>query len=418
MNTTILKDPRLYVDAYLTAQGITVNERGELKEASGKNNMQIFDTMYLDYLSQSMAHNALERQKASNLRDLVNPIAEKVLQKALGELITVKKLAYRAQLIESFKCVTEDLTLLKAYVKALTGSEDADDIAVVAHWMWQVKKKMAGQVPSYHLMPILFGKQEGGKTVAMNKLIGPINNFRLNISLDQMGDDRYFKSMSENYVIVFDEMQGADRTDIDALKKQVTIDDNDYRPLGTNEVFKVRQSCSFIGATNRPVAEQIIDATGMRRFWQLNCLDKLDWAVLSAIDYTAMWKGIDEAKVDGYVLAQITTIRAKQEDMTQKDEITMYMESRGIVVGKTPTKQVSTSELYQDYRSWADTNGFKPMNAVWFGRRLKGKGITGGVKTQARKTINYFDIPDDVVTTHNTNWDNLEATFPRAVPNV
>lgn len=374
--------------------------------------------MYLDYLSQSMAHNALERQKASNLRDLVNPIAEKVLQKALGELITVKKLAYRAQLIESFKCVTEDLTLLKAYVKALTGSEDADDIAVVAHWMWQVKKKMAGQVPSYHLMPILFGKQEGGKTVAMNKLIGPINNFRLNISLDQMGDDRYFKSMSENYVIVFDEMQGADRTDIDALKKQVTIDDNDYRPLGTNEVFKVRQSCSFIGATNRPVAEQIIDATGMRRFWQLNCLDKLDWAVLSAIDYTAMWKGIDEAKVDGYVLAQITTIRAKQEDMTQKDEITMYMESRGIVVGKTPTKQVSTSELYQDYRSWADTNGFKPMNAVWFGRRLKGKGITGGVKTQARKTINYFDIPDDVVTTHNTNWDNLEATFPRAVPNV
>lgn len=396
MNTTILKDPRKYVETYISIRSIAVNERGELSDGTGKNNLQIFDTLYLDYLSQVHAHNVSEKQKAANLRDSITAIPEKIMQKAMSELITQKKLAYREQLIKSFKCENEDLSLIKTYVKAITGQQDPDDIAVMCHWMWQVKTKMLGKTPSYHMMPIFFGKQEGGKTVAMNKLIGPINNFRLNISLDQMSDDRYFRAMSENYVVVFDEMQGAERADIDALKKQVTIDDNDYRPLGTNEVFKVKQACSFIGATNRPVAEQIVDSTGMRRFWQINCLDKLDWAVITSIDYVAMWKGIDESKPNGYIIEQIDSVRAKQASLVAKEEIVLYMESRGIVADKTPTKEILTSELYADYRYWASMNGFKAMNAVWFGRRLSGKGITGGTKAINKKTVNFFNVPQEV----------------------
>jgi hypothetical protein len=241
----------------------------------------------------------------------------------------------------------------------------------------------------------------------MNKLIGPINNFRLNISLDQMGDDRYFKSMSENYVIVFDEMQGADRTDIDALKKQVTIDDNDYRPLGTNEVFKVRQSCSFIGATNRPVAEQIVDSTGMRRFWQINCLDRLDWAVLSSIDYVAMWKGIDESKVDGYILPQISSIRAKQENMVAKDQITMFIESNGLISRDGVTKEVTAAMMYQFYRTWAENNGFKPMDNSWFGRRLSSRGISSSAKKIKDKTYNVYTVPDTAITCYKDTWEDL-----------
>jgi len=271
-NTTqanTLGDPRSYVTSYIEVKSIVINERGELKDGTGRNNMDIFDTLYLDYLAQIKAHNALEKTKATNLRNTINPVQEKVLQKALNEIINTKKIEYRKGIINSFKCEQADQTLVKQYVKALTGSENADDIAILSHWMWQVKNKMLDKNPSYHIMPIFYGKQGGGKTVAMTKLIAPINNFRLNISLDQMTDDRYFKSMSENYVIVFDEMQGAERSDIDALKKQVTIDYNDYRPMGTNDVFKVKQACSFIGATNRPVAEQIVDSSGMRRFWQI-----------------------------------------------------------------------------------------------------------------------------------------------------
>lgn len=420
----ILSDPRQYVLAYLQAHNIHVNERGELKDGSMRNNLEIFDTMYLDYLGQVKAHNAAERSKAANLRNNITPVAEKVLQKALSELITKEKLAYRAKVLKSFNCEQEDLTLVKKFVKALTGGEDADDVAVIAHWMWQVKMKMMDKNPSYHVMPILFGKQEGGKTVAMNKLIAPINNFRLNISLDQMTDDRYFKSMSENFVIVFDEMQGAERADIDALKKQVTIEHNDYRPMGTNEVYKVRQACSFIGATNRPVAEQIVDSTGMRRFWQLNCQDKLDWTALSEIDYTAMWKGVDESKVDGYILPQLSSIRAKQEEMVAKDDITLFMEDMGIIVGKTPTRQVLTTALYAEYVNFCQKGGFKPSNASWFGRKLKGKGIQGGVKQDptTKKTVNYLEINEEVKLSHESFLDDVEdmvngkMTIPRPLP--
>jgi hypothetical protein len=390
----ILKNPRLYVNKYLETNNISVNERGELICSSGKNNLDLFNTMYLDYDQQVRAHNANEATKAANIRDKVSVIPEKMMQKALDELISSKKITYRIETINSLQCKTEDLSETKRFIQALTGKVTDEDLAVLSHWMWQVKTKMKQGSPSYHIMPIFFGKQEGGKTVALNKLIGPINNFRLNISLEQMTDDRYFKAMSENFVIVFDEMERADRTDIDALKKQVTIDFNDYRPLGTNSVFKVRQACSFIGATNRPVAEQIVDSTGMRRFWQVDCMDKLDWNVLNSINYTAMWQGIDENRVDGYILDKINEIRAKQQGLVAKEELQMFIESKSLDSTKTG-KKVTSEDLYREYKFWSQDNGFKPMNNVWFGRKMAGKGFKTSVIKMAGKTHNVYDLNTD-----------------------
>lgn len=391
----MLKDPRKYVEQYLKLNNIAVNERGELKCKSGKDNKQIFDSMYLDYLAQVRAHNATQAVKVKAHRDSVETIKENIMLKALDELIGVAKLKARKDTLDALKCVKEDLQPLKQYIKALTGKEDKEDVAVMAHWLWQVKSKMLDKIPTYHIMPIFFGKQEGGKSTAVTKLIQPIENFRLNISLDQMTDDRYFKAMAENYIVVFDEMERADRTDIDSLKKQVTIDYNDYRPLGTNNVYKVKQACSFIGTTNRQVSEQIVDSTGMRRFWQMNCLDKLDWNTLSNLDYKALWKGIDENKTDGYILPHINQIRAKQETLVAKDELTAYMESRNLVSGSTQTTTVSSQELYRDYKIWAEENGFKPMNNVWFGRKFAGKGFGLSIKKLNNKTTNCFEINAD-----------------------
>lgn len=403
-----LLDPRHYVATYLLEKDIKVNERGELQHSSNKNTLQLFDTMWLDYLelvnqvNKSVAVLNENRKRGESKTSTITPIKDKVMQTALNELITEQKLAYRSLVLAVFKCVQEDLNPLLTFVEALTGRQDKADVAVLAHWLWQVKVKMANKSPSYHLMPIFFGKQEGGKTVALNKLIAPINNFRLNINLDQMGDDRYFRAMSENYVIVFDEMQGAQRTDIDALKKQVTIDYNDYRPLGTNEIFKVRQSCSFIGATNRPVSEQIVDSTGMRRFWQLNCMDKLKWDLLNSIDYVAMWRGIDETRIDGYVLDQIDAIRAKQEDMVAKDDLHTYLEIKNIVTKTGPTRKLTTSEFYKDYKQWALDNGFKPLNSVWWARKLANKGLRSKRGTESGTSYTYYEV-------------SLEANLDRSI---
>lgn len=416
-----LLDPRKFVLEYLADHNITVNERGELQHISAKNTLQLFDTLWLDYLklvsdvNKSIFVLNEDRKRGELKTATIIPLKDKVLQTALNELIVEQKLIYRANLMVRFKCAQENLEPLLKYVEALTGRQDKTDVTALAHWMWQVKVKMANKSPSYHLMPIFFGKQEGGKTVALNKLIAPINNFRLNINLDQMGDDRYFRAMSENYVIVFDEMQGAQRTDIDALKKQVTIDYNDYRPLGTNEIFKVRQSCSFIGATNRPVSEQIVDSTGMRRFWQLNCLDRLNWTALNEINYTEMWQGIDELRKDGYVLDSIEAIRAVQENMVAKDELQAYLDLRGIVVDTQPTRKLSSAEFYADYKQWAQDNGFRPLNSSWWARKLSNKGLKAERMTLKTTTYNYYEINIDANLSKSIIFDASEG-YSHLVP--
>lgn len=419
----VLSNPREFTKSYLNEHNITVNERGELRHASGKNTLQLFDTMYLDYLERVKEYNKSiavlnsERPRGSDKIPNVALVPEKTLQKALSEFIAEEKIAYRSKVVAQFKCETEDLGPVLIFTEALTGKRDPADVAVLAHWLWQVKVKMLDRSPSYHLMPIFYGKQEGGKTVALNKLIGPINNFRLNINLDQMGDDRYFRAMSENYVIVFDEMQGAQRADIDALKKQVTIDYNDYRPLGTNEIYKVRQSCSFIGATNRPVSEQIVDSTGMRRFWQLNCLDKLNWELLNSIDYIEMWKGIDERKVDGYVLEQINNIRKTQEDMVAKDDLQMYLELRGIVgLEGTPQKRLTATEFYKDYKEWAQDNGHRPLNSSWWARKLSNKGIKSKRTSYKDVTYNYYEVPYQSNLPRSEVFETIEFPHLNIVP--
>lgn len=393
----ILKDPRAYVKDYLEMRGITVNERGELKAGkSSKTNNEIFDTLFLDYVTTVGAHNTLQKEKAPGLRDNVVAHTEIVMKKALDELISNKKADYRTEVINSlsYDAGTSDADL-KKFCKAILGHDCEDLLAVLSHWIWQVKRKMNDESVVYHIMPIFYGKQGGGKTEAIKKLYKPLQNFTLGISLSQMTDDRNYKAMSENYIIFFDEMQGCARTDIDALKRQITTDYNDYRPMRTNDIFKVRQACSFIGATNRSVAEQIIDSTGMRRFYEAQCQDKLDWDALQEIDYVSIWKCIDENKAEGYIVDRIESISESQKDLIAEDEIGLFIETRGLEAGKNPTKKIPSSELFEDYRTWAMGCGFTPKSIVWFGRAFSGKGFKKGKARDGAKTYNYFEVNHD-----------------------
>lgn len=396
---TDLTNPRTYILDWLRLNSVSINERGECISPSRKDNTLTFTTLYLDYQQQVKAHNVGEKQKLPRFRNTIVADTDKTLKRALDEIIGEKKIEVRLTLLNSFKCTQENLDQLKAFTKAVIGSDSLTEVNVLAHWLWQVKKKINHQDPSYHIMPIFFGKQEGGKTQALNHLIKPLNAFRLNIDLNQMTDDRYFRAMSENYVIVFDEMAGAQRTDMNALKKQITTDYNDYRPMGTNDVFKVRQSCSFIAATNQPVAELLVDTTGMRRFFQINCSDKLDWEAINSIDYDKLWQGIDENKHNGYLQESMNEIRQEQQELVAKDAISLFLEDYGIIVGKTPTKAALVSTLYLTYSNWCLTNGFKPDNASWFSRKVIGKGFTKGSKTDpiTQKTVRFINIPVEVI---------------------
>lgn len=396
--TQILKDSRLYVRDWFNRNEIEINERGELKDKLNRLSTDIFDTLWLDYISEIREHNQSEMMKAPNLRDKVTGAKEQDMSKALSELISNEKAIHRSKRIETLKCEEEDLSELKKFVKAIYGEVNDTHTGVLAHWLWSVKNKMLDREVTHHIMPIMFGKQGGGKTVALNKLIKPIQNYRLNIKMNQMTDDRYFFSMAENYVVVFDEMQGASRTDIDCLKNQITNDWNDARKLGTNSVLKVRQSCSFIGATNKPVSAQVVDPTGMRRFWEIRTLDKMDWELMGSIDFEKLWKGIDEEHEDGYITNHLEEVRREQDELTIEDEYECFMEDHSLKPVKEDNENstlVSIDLVYQAYKSWAFENGHKIHNKVWFSRVLKSKGIVVKRKKEGNVKSRYYIVHED-----------------------
>lgn len=392
MKTATLKDPREYVTYWLKANSIVINERGELIDELRRHNAAIFDTMWLDYQQQVRAHNTIEKTKAPNLRDLVNSVQEKDLLKALNELISLAQADYRRKSIEELAFTGDDQSELLKFVEAVTGNTNPAEVSAFAHWIWQIKRKMKGQDVINHLFIAIYGVQGGGKTVALNKLITPIKNYRLNLKMNQIVDDRYFFSMADNFVVIFDEMQGASRTDVDGLKNQITADWNDARRLGSNNVFKVRQSCSFAGTTNRPLNEMIFDSQ-MRRFWQCNALDKLNWELLNSIDFKKLWKGINESREEGYFTEQAEAIRDIQEELATKEDIDVFMAEFLITKPNGISKELSSKTLYNIYRSWCNEQGFQPnkiLNETWFGRRLSNRGVKKLQKTFKGKTYRYY----------------------------
>lgn len=390
----VLRDPRLYVLYWTAENGITVSPRGELKDPIGRHTIGVFNSMYLDYKEQVRKHNAIEAQKAPNQRDTVAAVAEKDLSKALSERIDLEVAEFRRKRAETLACQGENLEPLKKLVRAVTGDENPVHVGVMAHWLWLVKRKFLGRPVSYHIMPILFGPQGSGKTVALTKLLAPISNWQLNIKMNQLGDERYYVSMSQNFVVLFDEMQGVSRVDVDVLKNQMTADTNDSRILGTHTVVKVPQSCSFIGATNKPISEQILDTTGMRRFFQIDTLDKVDWEAINSIDYEELWVGIDESKSRGYIEEHLEAIQEIQAEMTAIDPIDQFIQDFRI----TPPTQKSekfvlNTDVYEAYRRWCEDNGInRPLDSMWLGRRLGNKGFKSEMRRLNKRTVRGYSL--------------------------
>lgn len=268
----------------------------------------------------------------------------------------------------------EDLAPLKAWIKAVTGKEKPADVAVVAHWLWQIKRRAYEQPVVFHIMPVLFGLQGGGKTEAIKKLISPVSEYTLSMSLDMLSDSRNYEGLAYNYVVFFDELQGAYKADLNALKKQITTEHNSFRRMYTTTSMDVPQRCSFIGATNKRLSENFSDSTGMRRFWEIISSDILDWNTINSIDYTALYKGIDENRPRGYMTEDVVEmLKQTQQAMVVQDEIEAFIEHYALNTGKE-LQQISSKELFNIYTVWeANQNYRNKLNSQQFGIRMSNR---------------------------------------------
>jgi Virulence-associated protein E len=380
-------NPREYIAWWLHQKKIVVDERGALISPDKRDQHELFDTMFLDYTQSVSEFNFVAEKK-------VKVASDKLMQRALDEFVSMEILRRRNETVAKLTCTTEDLAPIEQWTKAVTGRSDKKIAAVIAHFIWMIKRRLFDKEVVYHIMPIIYGKQGAGKSIAVEKLISPLANLTLRIRVTEVADQRFFQSFSRNFVIFLDEMAGASKTDVEVLKNQITASYNDFRKLSTNVVLKIKQNCSLIGCTNRPINELIYDATGARRFYEINSLGIIDWGTINNIDYLALFKGVDEKLERGYIEPHLLEIGQDQQSLVGIDNLDIFIDEHGLNSEEDP-KEITTKSLYQIYRTWCESTGSKPLDSSWMTRKLGNKGLKALKRKVGSITERYFMVGKD-----------------------
>ena len=264
---------------------------------------------------------------------------------------------------------TSDATL-RSWLKGLTGKVNELDLAVVKHFLWQVQRKLLELKVTYHMMPVIVGATGSGKSESVLYLLSYIEDL-VNApgSFKVAADERAATIFNENYVLFFDEMAYADKTDVDTLKNRITAPTVSYRIMTTNVVTSITNNTTFIGCANKTVKEMIYDTTGVRRFWEIQSLPKCDWSVVTKVNLAEVWHCVDPY-ADTPLLAYYDKIRAYQEtELRNMDSVELFFNDN--FVKSEVGESVRARELYREYTEWCDGGGEKSFTENRFGTYIK-----------------------------------------------
>ncbi|MBI1860468.1 MAG: hypothetical protein HYR96_06085 [Deltaproteobacteria bacterium] len=279
-------------------------------------------------------------------------------------------------------------TQLEKFAAAIIGKPDRLSLAVLKHFIWQVKVKLNGEIPVHHLMPVLVGKSGGGKSVAVEKFLSPIAALvEYPPDIPTLTDERNFRYMWDYYILVLDEMAKAKKADADALKSIITARDLSQRVLRTTGHETRKNRATFIGTTNHQLPDLLTDPTGVRRFWQIDCQDKVDWEAINTLESQTIWKSVDE-KSPSPILEVIDEIHLKQEDeLRNKEAEELFLEQCVEPLDATVSEREWTdfSEVFSKYKIYCEENKYYPVTAQKFARRLKAKGYSANKDKKRRR---------------------------------
>ncbi len=215
---------------------------------------------------------------------------------------------------------------LAAFVIALTGSESPVVYHGLRHVIWNMKRTMAGKKRAHDLMPILHGAQGSGKTVAMSLFCSPLEELAQAIQSDTLTDSRAAPILGRCFMGKWDEMEGASRADMEAIKNAITCETKTYRELGTHHSGTVVRTMGFIGASNKPINAIFKDTSGMRRFLGVQTSDRCDWNVLNALSYLTLYTCVHEDEPPP-IDAIMDQLKVEQAEATHKDNIALWFEN-------------------------------------------------------------------------------------------
>ncbi len=217
----------------------------------------------------------------------------------------------------------------------------------------------------------MYGKSGAGKSVAVSRLIEPLRRVALQTDMGIFGDQFSRRAFARNFIVFFDELQGSESADINAMKQIITAPVIEWRAMRSERVMSAPQNATFIGCSNEPVRDRIQDSTSSRRFWQINCVDRVDWETINSIDYVALWQSVDESAPSPLV-AHLDEIRKVQEsEIRVKDLVEQWVEEMCEIVSFDESS-LTTSELYDSFRDfclWQNQKSFPQFQK--FSRSIK-----------------------------------------------
>lgn len=283
-----------------------------------------------------------------------------------------------------------NLNDLKQFIEILTGESSDINVAVIAHFIWQVKRKLFNLPVDHHMMPVIVGTQGVGKSVAVQKLLSPIADLSDSPpDIPTITDERYYSYLSDYLILLFDEMSRAEKADIDALKGIITRETVTQRIMRSNMQNTLPNRATFIGTANYGVGELINDPTGVRRFWEIKCAKKIDWSVINGIDYLAIWKSVDEQSRSPIIPHLDEVHRIQNEELRNKDAVEQWLEESDFekVDEKTPESEwIEFSKIFESFQLFCSASGISRVPTKhMFGRRLRAMGFTPNSSHKVRR---------------------------------
>lgn len=391
MNPKLLNDPRAFIPYWFEQKKVKIegnlilSAQGEKFETS-----IVMDSMWLDYRGNL-------RDVNENLDRPIRGFPEADFKKAIGEFIEIKRREELTALRNKIALTNTDRTELERFLIATTGKIDPVEIAVLSHLIWQTKRKVFGKKSKDHMMVIFKGRQGAGKTEAIRRLFSVLKGWLGNASLAEITDDRWKYFLRTRFVIFCDELQHADRANVDALKNIISSEDLDTRRLGGNIYDVVSQNCSFVGATNKPIAELIRDTTGMRRFFQIDTLERMNWAEINSIDFLRIWQSIDENREPTYIDEFKLQINEIQSTLIIREPEEEFLEQFKLLSGAsdTRTKFITNAEIYSIYSKFVRDNGERQKPSNSFHRKVKGLGLRDFEERQGSNGTRGYRISEE-----------------------
>ena len=255
---------------------------------------------------------------------------------------------------------------LRKFVLALRGGNEDRlelDIKVLQHFIWQVKRKLNNRVVYEHMMPVLVGPTGAGKSYNLQKFLQPIKEAAYDApSMSMLNDERESFIMQKYYVINFDELAGADKTDVNRLKQYITATQAPYRILGMNKVAYGDQVSTFIATSNTTVKRAIYDPTSARRYWQINCGNRKQteryWDTINSIDFEMIWRSIDEDSLAYPIKADLKEIQFIQAtELKAESLLEQFLIDNGITAfpeNGTEQSFITINDLFDQFKEFCD----------------------------------------------------------------